>query len=96
MIRRGARDAPGMNQHTIAEFQVGGVLLKLKRERFSFRNNLCSADCPEIVHAKLQPAVIQQIGEILVCIPPLAFNEPRELSEILQLGSLRGGRPVTE
>src|SRR5262245_49104097 len=53
-------------------------------------------DCPEVAHTKLEPAVIEQIREVMVCLPLLDLDEPRKFTEILQLGRFCCARPVAE
>ena len=55
-----------MDQHAVAALQVGRILLELKRERLRIRHDSRAADRAEILDPNFQPAVVQQIRQILV------------------------------
>src|SRR5438105_11750320 len=74
-----------MNESTIAALQVRRVLLELERERLGARNNPRTTNSAEILYAKFQAAIVEQIGDFLVCIPSLAFDQTRKAPKILQL-----------
>src|SRR5215471_11866510 len=85
-----------MNQYTVSDFQIGCVLIKFERVCLGFGNNPCSTNRAKVAQAKVQPAIIQQIGDILIRMPSLALDQTRELPEILQLGPLGRAGTVAE
>src|SRR5262245_19155922 len=78
VIRRGARDSSCMNQHAVSDFQIGCVLIELERECISVRNDPRATDRAKITQAKVQPAVIEKIRDILIRMPSLTLNLSRE------------------
>jgi len=74
-----------VNQNAIATFQVRRVLFELERERLRFRNNPRAANGAEILYAKFQAAIVEQIRDVLVCTPSFAFDEARKAAKIPQL-----------
>src|SRR5262245_8156851 len=94
--RRGARNPAGMNQDTITALEIRGVLLEFKGKCIGVGNNFRSTDRPEIFHAKLESAVVEKVGEVLVGVPALTLNKASESSEILQVRTFCGTRAISK
>src|SRR5436305_4656594 len=77
-----------MDQYTVSTLEIGRILIEFKRERFRRLNKSCAAYGAECLNAGFQPAVVQQIRNILIGRPPLALHQPSEPAEVLQFYGL--------
>src|SRR5262249_24285352 len=96
MIRGRTRDTTGMDKHVIADFKIRCIPVELESKRLFFRNDAGGANRSEIVDPELQPAVIEQVCQILIGLPLFSLHKTRESTEVFQFWSLSGGRTVTD
>src|SRR5207249_636977 len=96
MICRRARDPPRMNQHTVAALEVRRVSLELEGKVISIGNNLRYTDRSKILHAELEPAVVEKIGQVLIRIPSLALDQPCKSPEVVELGTFWCAGPIAK
>src|SRR5262249_23767750 len=96
MKRSGARNPAGMDQDAIADLEIGCILGELERKRLCIGNNRRGANCPEVIHPELKPAVVEQVGDVLICQPAFALNKSGVFPEIFESGWHCRIRTVTE
>jgi hypothetical protein len=85
-----------MDQYAVTDLEIGRILIELKSKRFGIRDDRGAANGPEVVDAKLQPAVVKQIRNILIRKPAFTLNEAGIFPEILEFRRDCGVRSIAK